>query len=77
MLLSMWSWQGSLKRKTITHAMQTTTMTVKTVTNRFFSASGFAISVLQLDKDCLVEFSISETKMHNFIMHYRKENNHY
>lgn len=30
-------------------------MTVKTVTNEFLSGSGFAISVLQLDNNCLVD----------------------
>lgn len=61
-LSSQWSGQGFLKRKTITHAIQTTAMTVETVTNDFLIASGFAISVLQLSKDCLVEFSVSGTK---------------
>lgn len=61
-LSSQWSGQDYLKRKTITHAIQTTAMTNETVTNDFLIASGFAISVLQLSEDCLVEFLVSGTK---------------
>lgn len=71
-----WSGQGFLKRKTITHAIHTTAITVETVTNDFLIASDFAISVLQLSKDGLVDFPVPGTKKHDFIMSNRKKNNY-
>lgn len=68
-----WSGQGFLKRKTITHAIHTTAITVETVTNDFLIASDFAISVLQLSKDGLVDFPVPRTKKHDFIMSNRKK----
>lgn len=70
-----WSGQGFLKRKTITHAIHTTAITVETVTNDFLIASDFAISVLQPSKDGLVDFPVSGTKNHDFIMSNRKKIN--
>lgn len=72
-LSSQWSGQDFLNRKTITHAIQTTAMTNETVTNDFLIASGFAISVLQLSEDCLVEFLVSGIKKNYFMMSNRKK----